>query len=678
MEGFSLPAGLGNVQLLQVGTTTSTTNTLQQAPQQGNALLSGLPSGVMLRGFVINRDGNGNPVLRTERGDIAIKSDVFLKTGSEIELRVNTQANHSSAKIVTVDSLPLKDYAMQQATRFITVDTVRVSANSLPQTDILSANEPSTPPAAANNTTSKAASASGSAMSLSTANNAMPQPTLSATLLMPSLYGTPEQTQAMLSSILQVPQTQLPMLQKDSLMQLRVLQWLPPEPAATMITATNTPIKPDTLSALTSNAATSATTVTAPTTNAAATDSATLTANSALSQPADSTPPPLQRIADIPLSNRLATESNVMKQTAANPSTSAAGAASSATTSPPVEAPSAMTSATTSAMDRQIMQAAMTSASKTGTLTATVIGHEPDGAAIVRTAIGSIRLHTQTPPPTGMRLIMEWVPTPQTYSSTSQAGQQPPGFTSGLMPQTSALPVTATTTDPVNAAGAFGHEWPALEESLELLKQYAPQQAARFAQRIPNTQSELVNSVLFFISAVKGGDIRRWLSQPVAQSLEENAPSLLARLSGDALSMVRVQTADAPDQNWHMFLFPLTHKEETTQARLYVRGDEEQDPSGDRQGVRFVMELSLSRLGEIQLDGWVHTFSGAKQFDLILRSPKPMSTQFEAESTALFEEALRAIHYRGGLSFEHGFAQFVKPLQDIGGKPCRDIGSIIV
>src|SRR6185369_5071820 len=64
--------------------------------------LSTVPAGTIVEGFVINRDAQNNPIVRTAIGDLKVTSEVFLKTGSEIVFRVDTTQS-SLARILTVD-----------------------------------------------------------------------------------------------------------------------------------------------------------------------------------------------------------------------------------------------------------------------------------------------------------------------------------------------------------------------------------------------------------------------------------------------------------------------------------------------------------------------------------------------------------------------------------------------
>ncbi len=81
-----------------------------QTPHPFNAL----PNGTVVEGYVIKRDGQNNPILRTQAGDVLVSTDVFLKTGTEVTLRVdNSLPNH--ARIVTINGLSPDAFSRVQA-----------------------------------------------------------------------------------------------------------------------------------------------------------------------------------------------------------------------------------------------------------------------------------------------------------------------------------------------------------------------------------------------------------------------------------------------------------------------------------------------------------------------------------------------------------------------------------
>ena len=91
--------------------------------------LASMTNGTTVEGFVVNRDAKNNPILRTAVGDLRVTSEVFLKTGSEVIIRVDNSVA-TLARILTVDGLTPQDYSNQtQAARAgITKDTISASS----------------------------------------------------------------------------------------------------------------------------------------------------------------------------------------------------------------------------------------------------------------------------------------------------------------------------------------------------------------------------------------------------------------------------------------------------------------------------------------------------------------------------------------------------------------------
>ena len=96
--------------------------TSRDAGNSNQNVLALLSDGSIVSGFVINRDTSGNPVLRTPQGDFTVNSDVFIKTGSEVTLRVDSSQS-TNARIITIDNLTPEEYSTQ-TTRGLTEDTI--------------------------------------------------------------------------------------------------------------------------------------------------------------------------------------------------------------------------------------------------------------------------------------------------------------------------------------------------------------------------------------------------------------------------------------------------------------------------------------------------------------------------------------------------------------------------
>lgn len=69
-------------------------------------IITRFPPGSILAGFIINRDAAGNPILRTESGDIAFQTQLFLRIGAEVMIKVESRSGNNVARIITIDGQP--------------------------------------------------------------------------------------------------------------------------------------------------------------------------------------------------------------------------------------------------------------------------------------------------------------------------------------------------------------------------------------------------------------------------------------------------------------------------------------------------------------------------------------------------------------------------------------------
>ncbi len=77
--------------------------------------------------------------------------------------------------------------------------------------------------------------------------------------------------------------------------------------------------------------------------------------------------------------------------------------------------------------------------------------------------------------------------------------------------------------------------------------------------------------------------------------------------------------------------------------------------------VRFLIDLDMSALGALQLDGLVH----GKRFDLMVRSHTDMPEPVRIEITRIFEEAIAATGMTGSIFFQTVSEFAVSPLDDV-------------
>ena len=256
-------------------------------------------------------------------------------------------------------------------------------------------------------------------------------------------------------------------------------------------------------------------------------------------------------------------------------------------------------------------------------------GHTPghQGAAI-ETPLGSLRLAVQTALPPGTRLVMEVTPLPA--------------------PQAAAEAPEAAVRDSGLARG-----WPTLEEALRILQpgDLQPASMTLGTHALPRPGPRFASTTLFFLAALRGGDLGAWLSSSAAQALERAGRSdLVGRLKQDFARMSRLAAEPAPGE-WRGYLVPVLDDGALSQVRFFVRRPESDEEGGSTAGgraTRFIVEVAFSRLGELQLDGLIQ----GRRFDLILRSRAPLAPPLRRDIAEIHEAAGATTGYRGQLVFQ--------------------------
>lgn len=272
------------------------------------------------------------------------------------------------------------------------------------------------------------------------------------------------------------------------------------------------------------------------------------------------------------------------------------------------------------------------------TIRGTVAGTTPQGRPIVATSDGMLALNTAARPPIGSLLTLR-VADPATLGMASATDPAAP------------LPDYLT-----------GKDWSALRDVLGTLAQLDPALAQTLIQTVlPQPNKKLTAAMTFFIAAMRGGDARGWLGADATRALlkggKEGALRGLEREMGEKS---RSAGEAAPD-DWRGYPIPMYDQSGINAMALHVRPfPDPDDPDGTGKdggkGSRFLLDVELSRLGPLQLDGMVRP----PRFDLILRSAAPLTMELRQELREIFAESLEAVGFEGGLSFQSDARSWVK------------------
>lgn len=268
-------------------------------------------------------------------------------------------------------------------------------------------------------------------------------------------------------------------------------------------------------------------------------------------------------------------------------------------------------------------QLANPTSSGTTILTGTVAGVSQSGRPVVATSVGHLALNATSDLRIGDRVALDVL--------ASRVGDIP----------------TAERSAPLSV---LAREWPALEGAMRALQEaLGPQAAAQITQAMVRPSPQMTAALLFFMSALKGGDMRSWFGQEATRTLERvGRGGLLSALAEDFQTLQRA--AEPLETGWRAFLIPVVG-EERRPIRLLTRGrrgGKHKDGDGSPDGTAFLVDLELSQLGPFRLDGLVHD----DLVDLWIRTTRTLPAMMRHDIKALFDNTLDRTGIQGRLSFK--------------------------
>ena len=164
--------------------------------------------------------------------------------------------------------------------------------------------------------------------------------------------------------------------------------------------------------------------------------------------------------------------------------------------------------------------------------------------------------------------------------------------------------------------------------------------------------------MMFFMGILRGG--AAWPGDPLGTALAgAGRGDLRARLAED-MDDLRAQARESGRGEWRILTLPVLDEGAVQPIRLYLRGGDDANGNGsEERGARFVVDLDLSRLGPLQLDGLVRR----GRFDLVLRSHIPVTPDMKVELGTIFRASLEGAGFAGDIAFVTTPRFPVKPLE---------------
>ena len=276
-------------------------------------------------------------------------------------------------------------------------------------------------------------------------------------------------------------------------------------------------------------------------------------------------------------------------------------------------------------------------------LSGVVVGEPAAGRVLLQTPIGLLSVATTAQPPPGTRLSLEIV------------DLRPPANASA--------PELEAVSDPLMR---LSRDWPALREVLDTLRATdLPVTQHLLDTVIPRPTPNLGASLLLFVVALRGGSIGEWLGRDTTTKLEHAGRADLLRRLDEDFSQIGRLSQQSGHGEWKALMLPFYDGQAITQIKLFSRrhrGSSEEN-AGYEGGDRFIVELNLSSLGPMQIDGLLQ----AKHLSLILRTQQPLPQVVRRDINAIFEDAMARSGAKGTLGIQVTRRFPVAPLDELRG-----------
>jgi hypothetical protein len=622
-----------------------------------------------LQGFIINRDATGNPIVRTDKGDIPFTTNFFLKIGSEVVIRVGNSGGNALANLISVDGKSPE--ASQNVSAFSNEPEVILSpqlakslqAQASANTGNVGANTPNNPGVTVSGTVvsqpqatepQTQALANGTQLSLKITSLTTP-----ATSTAPQVPTTASQTAAQVSSssyatYARAAAATTPAPSATTASEVTASITTPPTIQSNPLpAATTTPTNPLQAAPLPTTSTSSAgQPVSAATNQAPVTGLASAVTPPLGAQAEEVAAPTPQAVTSAPLPQ--VTSTTTIPSAVATPPFPQSSTADIApeNNAPNTTAPTS-TQIPTPASPNTVVQKAQSSL-----YTATVIGNEASGEPLIQSPLGFIRLQASGQVPYGSQISFE------VLEAT------PPNPLNIPNPIDAAKPAQIT---------ELAHQWNSLQQIFSLLtgrstlteldEQLTNQQATtNFTPQTTATGQTISSALLVFLSALKRNDFNNWLGYSNIRQLQSQGhDDLLKKAQGEFASLANQFTQSPPDQ-WQPLFFPIAVDGMLQQVRLFVKRDRKQNQQEEQrkeEDTRFVIEVDLTQLGELQMDGFVRKQDNKLQFDMVIRSLNGLSKEIQSDILRIYNDMGDITGYNGSITFQSVREFPVNPMQDI-------------
>ena len=264
--------------------------------------------------------------------------------------------------------------------------------------------------------------------------------------------------------------------------------------------------------------------------------------------------------------------------------------------------------------------------------------------------------------------------TPDLFIMQFPASNLPVGTQIELVPQTPLLHSPAMPLTPGGTTPAFdlltGWTWPVFDDAATMMVQMGQAPAAQaLINLLPNPANpqQMPAAILFLMAAAGTGDLSGWIGEKALNILRRDGGGsgkgmdLLSRLTRDFAGLSNMM--DQPvSQDWKAMALPMLWQGDIHKIHLYYRHQNEHKDEKDKddtpagRSTRFIFDLSLSNMGDVQLDGLMK----GKRLDLILRTAIPFAHSMQSTMRQKYLDILEGSTLTGDLAFQGRSDQFIR------------------
>jgi hypothetical protein len=226
-------------------------------------------------------------------------------------------------------------------------------------------------------------------------------------------------------------------------------------------------------------------------------------------------------------------------------------------------------------------------------------------------------------------------------------------------------------------SGGFQPKWQTLEHILGVLSGTDPATARHVRETVlPQPTSSLAANLLAVLGLLRHGDIRGWIGDDAHRALAQSRPDLLDQLGAEVQELAPRSDRGAGG-DWRIFSIPMMVDGVLAAITMLVRHRPQPDSAGgseDGDSTRFVVDLVLSRLGRMQIDGLLQAHG--RQLDLMVRTECPLAADVQAGIRSILAEATAITGLGATVCFRAAPAHFLDAVILAGAN--RDAGRSLV